>query len=89
MVTIMVLFPIAAQFILDANGSVMLLAILFGQACVQGCLMPSGSIIGAMLHGNSEWISSKEVFIYVGIMEIVVLLSLVILTLIGGTIGIQ
>lgn len=89
MVTIMVLFPIAAQFIIDANGSVMLLAILFGQACVQGCLMPSGSIIGAMLHGNSEWMTSKEVLIYVGIMEIVVLAALIILTLIGGAIGIQ
>lgn len=89
MVSIMVLFPIAAQFILDAGGSIMLLAILFGQACVQGCFMPSGSIIGAMLHGNTEWMTSKEVFKYVGIMEIVVLISLVILTLIGGAIGIK
>ena len=88
MVTIMVLFPIAAQFIIDAGGSVMLLAILFGQACIQGCFMPSGSIIGAMLHGNTEWMTSKEVFIYVGIMEVVVLVSLIILTLFGGAIGV-
>lgn len=89
MVTIMVLFPIAAQFIVDAGGSVMLLAILFGQACIQGCFMPSGSIIGAMLHGNTDWMTSKEVFIYIGIMEVVVLISLILLTLVGGAVGIQ
>ena len=88
MVTIMVLFPIAAQFITDAGGSIMLLAILFGQACVQGCLMPSGSAVGAMLHANPEWMSSKDVFKYVAIMETVVLSCLIFIALLGGVVGI-
>lgn len=53
-VTCVVLYPIAAQFIVDAGGSEMLLAILFAQVTIQGCLMPSGSVIGAMFHGNNE-----------------------------------
>lgn len=89
MVTIMVLFPIAAQFILDANGSVMILAILFSQVCIQGCLMPSGSITGAMMHGNNEWMTSKQVFTYVFIMEVVVLITIISVAFLGKFIGIS
>lgn len=88
MVTIAIIVPIAAQFILGAGGNIALLAILFGQASVQGCLMPSGSAMGAMLHGNTEWVTSKEVIMYVGLLEILVLISLMIVTLFGGMIGI-
>lgn len=87
MATIFILFPIAAQFVVDAGGSIMLLAVLFGQATIQGCLMPSGSILGAMLHGNTDWLKPTDVFKYVGIMEIVVLLSLMTVTLMGNVIG--
>ena len=85
--TIMVLFPIAAQFILELDGSIMLLTLLFAQAAVQGCLMPSGSMIGAMMHGNSYWLKGKNIIIVVGIMEIAVLVDLLIVTLVGYFIG--
>lgn len=86
--TLMILFPIAAEFVLDAGGSIMVLAIMISQATVQGCLMPSGSMVGAMLHGNSTWLKPKQIFVTVGIIECVVLVALMIVTLIGRTLGI-
>ena len=87
-VTCVVLYPIGAQFILDAGGSEMLFAILFAQVTIQGCLMPSGSIVGAMFHGNVEWMRSKDIFYYVTIMEVVLLIVLIIVAAIGGIIGV-
>lgn len=86
--TLMILFPIAASFVLDAGGSIMVLAIMISQATVQGCLMPSGSMVGAMLHGNSQWLKPKEILITVGIMEFVILIALMIATALGRLIGI-
>ena len=83
-ITVIILYPIAAQFITGAGGSEMLLAILFSQAAIQGVLMPSGSIAGAMLHGNSQWMKSKEIFFYVSIMEVIVLCVLLIISLVGA-----
>lgn len=87
-VTAVVLYPIAVAFIADAGGSVMLFALLFGQATMQGCLMPSGSIAGAMFHGNTEWMRAKDVFLYITIMEIVLLIVLLSVTLFGNFMGI-
>jgi len=87
-VTCIVLYPIGAQFIAGAGGSVMLYAILFSQVTIQGCLMPSGSVVGAMFHGNSAWMKSKDVFFYVTIMEIVLLLVLLGVSLFGNMLGI-
>lgn len=69
--TAAVLYPIAAYFITNAGGSVSLFACLFTAAVIQGCFMPSGSIAGAMMHGNKEWLRPKDIFKYVGILEIV------------------
>lgn len=87
-VTCVVLYPIAASFIIAAGGSEMLLAILFAQVTIQGCLMPSGSIVGAMFHGNIEWMRSKDIVFYVSIMEIVLMVVLLGVALIGQMIGV-
>ena len=87
-VTCIVLYPIAAQFILNAGGSEMLFAILFAQVTIQGCLMPSGSIVGAMFHGNVEWLRSKDIFIWVIVMEFVLLVVLLLVALFGQLIGV-
>lgn len=76
--SITILMPIAAGFIIDMGGSIMPLVFLFGQVAIQGCLMPSGSMAGAMMHGNAEWLKSKHIFLYVGIMEILVLIDLLL-----------
>lgn len=87
-VTCVVLYPIAAQFILDAGGSEMLFAILFSQVTIQGCFMPSGSYVGAMFHGNREWMHSKDVFKWVAIMEVFLLGVLLIVAIIGNIMGV-
>lgn len=87
-VTCMVLYPIAAQFIIDAGGSEMLLAILFAQVTIQGCLMPSGSIVGAMFHGNIEWMKAKDIFKYVSLMEVLLIVVLCFTAIVGKMIGI-
>lgn len=86
-VTCVVLYPIGAQFIIDAGGSIMLFAILFAQVTIQGCLMPSGSIVGAMFHGNVNWMKSKDIFFYVTIMEVVLMVVLLFAALLGGVLG--
>lgn len=87
-VTCVVLYPIAAQFIVDAGGSTMLLAILFAQVTIQGCLMPSGSVIGAMFHGNVEWMKAKDIIMFVAIMELVLMIVLIAVSVFGNMIGI-
>lgn len=49
--------------------------------------MPSGSVIGAMMHGNTEWMNSKEVFRNVGILEILLCVVLALVTWIGSMLG--
>lgn len=87
-VTAVVLYPIAVSFIASAGGSVMLFTLLFGQATMQGCFMPSGSIAGAMFHGNTEWMRAKDVFLYITIMEVVLLTVLLFVTSIGNLLGV-
>lgn len=87
-VTALVLYPIGAQFILDAGGSVLLLfTLLFAQVTVQGCFMPSGSIAGAMFHGNSSWMKSKTVFKWVALMEAVLFVIIILVTLLAHLLG--
>lgn len=87
-VTITVLYPIAAQFILNAGGDVTLFVCLFVSATIQGCFMPSGSVAGAMMHGNAGWLQGKDVFKYVAIMEIVLCVVLIIVMRIGLMVGV-
>lgn len=87
-VTCVVLYPIAATFISNAGGSVMLLTILFGGVISQGCFMPSGSPVGAMMHANSTWMKSKDVYQYVAILEIILMIAIVIVTIFGHIIGV-
>lgn len=87
-VTAVVLYPIAASFIIDAGGSIMLFTILFGQATFQGCFLPSASVAGAMFHGNTQWMKAKDVFFYITIMEIILLAVLIFVTGLGHLMGI-
>ena len=87
MVTAIVLYPIAASFIIQAGGSVELFGALFTAAVIQGCFMPSGSVVGALMHGNAEWLRSKDVFKYVGIMEATLCITLALVTFLGSALG--
>lgn len=87
-VTATVLFPIGAKFFLEAGGNLELFAILFVPAMIQGCFMPSGSIVGALMHGNQAWLNSKDVFKLVAIMEVCILIIITLVSLGSSILGI-
>ena len=57
---------------------------LFCPVLLQGLIMPSSSMAGAMLHGNSEWISPKNVYKYGIILEGILAL---VIALVGVPVG--
>ena len=75
-------------FYVAAGGSAELLAVLMIGAMIQGCFMPSGSVLGALLHGNSVWLSAKENYYYVGVFEIIILVILCSAGFVGFHLGI-
>jgi di/tricarboxylate transporter len=48
-----------------------------------GFLLPSGSSIGAMLFGNSEWVTPKQIYMYAGFATVVALAAYCIAFAIG------
>lgn len=69
-ITIMVPVGITLLQNVDYNPAVMIT--LFCLVLLQGLIMPSSSMAGAMLHGNSEWITPKNVYKYGIILELIV-----------------
>ena len=84
MVTMIVLFPICGSLFVAAGGPIELMAYLFVPAMAQGMFMPSGSMNGALVHGNREWLTSGEAYKYLGIQECCVLVVMTIVTIISS-----
>ncbi len=80
-VCITLMVPIGLTFMAAAGGNPAVLVALFCMALYQGIVMPAGSVFGAMLHGNTEWLTGGLVYKYGTLMEIV-------LALIIGFIGV-
>ncbi|MDR1320528.1 MAG: hypothetical protein LBK56_03740 [Gracilibacteraceae bacterium] len=87
-VTITILLPIGYSFLTAIGGNPMILVALFVPATVQGCFMPSGSILGAMMHGNLEWMSPGLVYKFVAILEFILALAFIIVAPILVTTGV-
>lgn len=56
--------PLMTLLILSKGLNPVLAVGLIGIVIDHGNVMPSGSPIGALMHGNSEWMSSKQVYFY-------------------------
>jgi len=84
MVTMIVLFPICASFYVAVGGPVELMAYLFVPAMAQGMFMPSGSMNGALVHGNREWLTSGEAYKYLAIQEGCVIVVMTIASIVFG-----
>ncbi|MDR0434597.1 MAG: hypothetical protein LBH21_05975 [Gracilibacteraceae bacterium] len=82
LVTITVLLPIAYNFVVEAGGNPIFLTAMMAPACVQGCFLPSGSVLGALMHGNGEWLKSKDVYKYVFLLEAVLAVAFTIFNII-------
>ena len=64
-------------------------ACLVGIAAIvldHGLILPSGSPIGAFLHGNTEWLESKQVYLYATCSSLCLAVSIAV---IGAPIGLM
>ncbi len=76
-VCITVMVPISLGFPNAYRVDPSLLATVIAITMYQGIVMPSGSVGGAMLHGNSEWMTSAQIYRYAPIMELAFALTMV------------
>ena len=70
-VTITLLVPISMTFLAVNGGNPILMASLFVIILLQGIVMPAGSVLGALLHGNSEWLTPGMIYKYSIMAELV------------------
>ena len=80
-VCITLMVPVGLTFLANGAGNPAVLVALFCMALYQGIVTPAGSMFGAMLHGNTEWLRGVDVYKYGTLIEI-------ILALIIGFIGV-
>jgi len=85
-VSLTIMLPIGCSFFVPMGGNSALLLAIAVTASMQGCFMPSGSVQGAMMHGNKEWMHSKDVYKYVLILELVFAACLALTAWIGTVI---
>ncbi len=76
--------PIGLGLVAAMGGSVGAMAALFAIGLYLGIIFPSGSAIGAVAHGNTEWLESKQVYLY-GTLDIVVIT--IVLVFLGIPLG--
>lgn len=72
-VCVSLLMPIGYSFLVNAGaseGMIMAMVALLCQALYQGIVMPAGSVVGALLHGNSEWLEAKTIYKYATALEL-------------------
>lgn len=70
-VTITLLVPISMTFLATNGGNPLLMASIFAIILLQGVVMPAGSVLGALLHGNDEWLTAGLVYKYAILAELV------------------
>ena len=83
-VCITIMVPIGITLLQNITYSPAVMIALFCPVLLQGLIMPSSSMAGAMLHGNSEWISPKNVYKYGIILEGILAL---VIALVGVPVG--
>ena len=69
-VCVNIFIPIGAALLLGLGGSAVEVSILCSLLAVVlylGLMVPSGSVVGALMHGNSEWLLAKNIYLYAGI----------------------
>ena len=66
-VTMTLVIPIAMTFVASNGVIAPVLVTLFVVVLTQGAILPSGSPLGALMHGYSEWLRPKDVIIYASI----------------------
>lgn len=63
-VCINIFIPIGAMMLSNLGGNVNILTALLAVVLYLGLILPSGSVVGALMHGNSEWLQTKAIYQY-------------------------
>lgn len=66
-VCVNIFVPIAAAMVVGMGGDANVITALLLMVLYLGLVLPSGSVIGAMMHGNSEWIQTSSIYKYASI----------------------
>lgn len=78
-VTLTLMIPTAMAFAGAYGLDTSLIAACFAIIVYQGLVLPSGSVMGAMLHGQKEYLTSNQVYLYATIGELVLALAMIII----------
>lgn len=63
-VTMTLMIPTSMAFAATYGVSPELLVTIFAIILYQGLVLPSGSILGALLHANNNWVTAKQIYLY-------------------------
>ena len=80
-VTLTLLIPTSLAFAAAYGVSGQFLVAVFAIILYQGVVLPSGSVMGAMLHGNKDWLTPGQIYKYASLGELVLALSMIIVGL--------
>lgn len=67
MVTASLMTPIAIAFAATNGINLEIIVVIFSVILMQGCVLPSGSAMGAVLHSNVAYLKAKDIYIYAAI----------------------
>ena len=73
-VCMQMLIPLGAMVLIPTGVNPMIFAAVMQAVLDHGNMMPSGSPMGALMHGSSEWISSGQVYLWAFVGSIAVYL---------------
>ncbi len=83
-VTPMIIIPIMASYAANLGINPAILATLLTVVMLDSLLMPSGSPMSAILLGNKEWVTAKDVYLYAGLL---LLMTIIVVITIGLPLG--
>jgi len=77
-VAMQLIIPVLAVFMVAKGANPVVITGLSGIILVYGQVLPSGSPLGAFLHGNVEWVEAKKCYIYAICCAICVIISVAV-----------
>ena len=63
-VCVNIFVPIGAGMVASVGGDANVLASLLCPILYLGLVLPSGSVVGGLMHGNVEWLQTKSIYKY-------------------------
>lgn len=69
-VTYTILIPVSMAFAGAYGVNPQLIVAIFAIILYQGLVLPSGSILGALLHANKDYLTAKQIYIYASLGEL-------------------